>query len=631
MLSFALKIVWFSLSLSGLVACWIILGIIALNSRCFWAPLLYSIGCTIVEGIFCIGMRWQLNPFLMPPAFCIAQTILSSSGFFLATGVASAFAYEYVFKAKGSLESVSFSLPWRLLFMIPVIVYPISSSIVQIVLLLLLEAAQPTDDLQCDANHPLWVRFIGYAGSPLVFFLVFFLFSLVYNVWYQRDTKFPHVPGSNLTALPPRKRRQGRKYQNSTRPFPLVIPAPSPLPSPRHVSRRVPISPGFASPVQSARQFHLPFAPLSPTTNDGEGALPKSPPSTGTKNYTRDLSHAHPRHGSNDSQAESWLNDLVNAYSTTLGDRSRPHPSHDDDYDDSIAESVASSATPRFVSPSPAVNHLPLLPPEPHIIRSKESNDFLKYLNEYKQKKRRSGESDVEKANREGQRTQKSSLNEWDDLSSLRWTRDELEPSGSSLYVDYWASSWTNGALRKFVGGRNNTGRAMDRSGPRRNSVDSGVRVTEDSDSHYFTAEEGGSRMQISRDCYSTPENELFSRDTTAMQQSKSENEELGLNDQPEDKDSLAWRIIKVQLPITLVLLLATLSTLIDVIKQSANPSSTTTTTSFPQPSPFGTHHVALLLLVWGPVFVFGRLPVVYQKLFFFRKPRKTIHDTIAC
>ncbi|KAG7091922.1 hypothetical protein E1B28_008316 [Marasmius oreades] len=532
-------------------------------------------------------MKWQMNPFLMPPSFCIAQTILTGLGFFLTTGVTTAFAYESVFKAKErDIGRSSVSLPWRPLFIIPVIVYPLASSLVQIILVLLLEAVEPTDDLQCDATHPLWVRFLGYAGNPLAFSLTFFIISLLFDFWFQRYTKFPHVANSNLTALPPRNRGKGRRLQTSPRPFPLAILAQPPLPSPHSTaSRRVPISPGFVSPVLSARQFHLPFTPLSPTFNDGEGEPDASPESVHKHDYITDATRAH------------------------------------------TEQSVVSSIPPHSVSSSPVRNELSL-PPGQRTVRQKESNDFLKYLNEYKEKERHSSESDIEKVSRDAQYTQKSGTPDWDDVSSLRWNRedDDFETAETSFYLDHWSSSWADGALRKLVGGQHGTGLGAGRSDLIRNSAHSGLKVTEDSESYYLTAEEGESRAQRSRDYDSLENEELFQRNTDARQRSTTVIE--GMNNQSEEqtsKNSITWRIIKIQLPITLVLLLATLSTLIDVINQAINPSSPSTPTSFPQPTPFGTHHIALLLLVWGPVFAFGRLPVVRQKLLFFRKSSELV------
>jgi hypothetical protein len=90
MLPWVLKIVWFALSLSGmyldlseitthhskgLLGCWIVLVAFGSAVRCLWAPLLYCIGATILEGVFCLGMIWKMDPRLMPTAFCICMPL----------------------------------------------------------------------------------------------------------------------------------------------------------------------------------------------------------------------------------------------------------------------------------------------------------------------------------------------------------------------------------------------------------------------------------------------------------------------------------------------------------------------------------------------------------------------------
>jgi hypothetical protein len=67
------------------------------------------------------------------------------------------------------------------------------------------------------------------------------------------------------------------------------------------------------------------------------------------------------------------------------------------------------------------------------------------------------------------------------------------------------------------------------------------------------------------------------------------------------------WQIILFQISFMVVQILACISTIIDVA------------TSRPTPTPMGTQHVALLLAGWGPVVVFGHLPVVRRNLKFWR------------
>ena len=47
-------------------------------------------------------------------------------------------------------------LAWRRLYLIPVVIFPVLASIVQISVVVKLDAIQPNDDLHCDANDPEW-------------------------------------------------------------------------------------------------------------------------------------------------------------------------------------------------------------------------------------------------------------------------------------------------------------------------------------------------------------------------------------------------------------------------------------------------------------------------------------------
>ncbi|KAL0578890.1 hypothetical protein V5O48_003123 [Marasmius crinis-equi] len=470
---------------------------------------------------------------------------------------------------------------------------------------------KPTDDLHCDATNPLWARFLGYAGSPLAFCLLFFALSLIWYRWRGSHTTGAGGSQTVLTSLPSRMKGNGPYKRGSLRSVPpLVLPTPSPLPSPHPVPARVPISPGFVSPTLSARQFHLPFSPLTPLDPDVNETTYFSQPIRNEYHTTHSI-YSHSEHQPNPIHSTRCQNDLSTTYSSTLGDHNaRKQPDYDCDYEESVAGSVVSASIPRFVSASSGSHESPI-PPTQHTLNSKESNDFLKYLNEYKEKERRSGDSYIEKVSRDAQWTHKSSLSDWDDLSSLRWNRDEyMGPVDSSLGVEHWAASWTRGAIGKFVGGRNNGGNELTRVG----SGGSRMRVTEDSESYYFTAEDA-----TPRGFEASVNDELFRREagsrTTRTTRSRASPRELNQQQQQHSDQSspLVWSIIKVQLPITLVLILATLSTLIDVINQANNPSS------FPQPTPFGTHHVAFILIVWGPVFAFGCIPAIRQRLFFRR------------
>ena len=86
-----------------------------------WAPVLYCLAVTVLQGAFCLGeyffviciataplsvaqgMIYRMDPFSMPRSFCIAQTIIISTGAFIVAGTSMAFSlatYMTVLKPK---------------------------------------------------------------------------------------------------------------------------------------------------------------------------------------------------------------------------------------------------------------------------------------------------------------------------------------------------------------------------------------------------------------------------------------------------------------------------------------------------------------------------------------------------
>ncbi|KAJ7096764.1 hypothetical protein B0H15DRAFT_963235 [Mycena belliarum] len=119
-----------------------------LGSR--WVPMSFCIALTVLEGMFCLGMIWRMDPFRMPRSFCVAQAILIHVSTYVLTGLSMAFCIATNFhilrpKTWANLEQ---SLRWRK-------VYPATISVVQIALNLHFDAIQPTDEMHCDASDPL--------------------------------------------------------------------------------------------------------------------------------------------------------------------------------------------------------------------------------------------------------------------------------------------------------------------------------------------------------------------------------------------------------------------------------------------------------------------------------------------
>ncbi|KAF9226379.1 hypothetical protein BS17DRAFT_545209 [Gyrodon lividus] len=59
MLPFALKALWFCLLFTGILAC----STFSRTIGSSWGQTLYSVFATILQGIFCLGMVYDMNPF----------------------------------------------------------------------------------------------------------------------------------------------------------------------------------------------------------------------------------------------------------------------------------------------------------------------------------------------------------------------------------------------------------------------------------------------------------------------------------------------------------------------------------------------------------------------------------------
>lgn len=182
MLPFALKVVWFALSLSGIFASWIVLTAFARAIGSYWGPMLYCVFATILQGIFCLGMVYDMNPFDMPPAFCKAQTFIIYYSSQSVTGVCAAFTMattSAVVWPSSVVMTASSTLAWRNRYLFPIVVFPLAALAIAVPVLLSLHAIQPTDDLHCDASHPIWGRFLGYAGLSMIPTVPCFLLSAI--------------------------------------------------------------------------------------------------------------------------------------------------------------------------------------------------------------------------------------------------------------------------------------------------------------------------------------------------------------------------------------------------------------------------------------------------------------------
>ncbi|KAJ7910640.1 hypothetical protein B0H13DRAFT_1484307, partial [Mycena leptocephala] len=174
MLPFALKVVWFSLTILGSILS--SLTIMALGSLigCRWGPLVFSLGRNDIDLILCLGIIWRMDPYRMPPSFCLAQTILMSIGLYIVQGMCLAFTVavsQHVLKPKQWGDISRSSLRWRPIYILPVVIFPLVLSALRIGLIIKYNAVQPFDAMHCDASEPLLVRLAGYV-LPWIIWLI---------------------------------------------------------------------------------------------------------------------------------------------------------------------------------------------------------------------------------------------------------------------------------------------------------------------------------------------------------------------------------------------------------------------------------------------------------------------------
>ncbi|KAG2152663.1 uncharacterized protein EDB93DRAFT_1082951 [Suillus bovinus] len=109
-----------------------------------------------------------------------AQTFIIYYSAHSVTGVCAAFTMattRAVVWPSSVIMTASSTLVWRNHYLLPIVVFPLGALGVTIPVLLSLHAIQPTDDFHCDASHPIWGRFLGYAGTSMILTIPCFFLS----------------------------------------------------------------------------------------------------------------------------------------------------------------------------------------------------------------------------------------------------------------------------------------------------------------------------------------------------------------------------------------------------------------------------------------------------------------------
>ncbi|TFK49458.1 hypothetical protein OE88DRAFT_1727206 [Heliocybe sulcata] len=521
MLSFALKAVWFSFSLSGLICCWIVLVSFANVVQLLWSPLLYCVCVTLMQGVFCLGLLWRMDPLEMPRAFCIAQDVLINIGSFVLAGVTASFTLGAMLSQLRPYTLAGFtpsSFSWHPRYLLLTAVLPAVASVVYIAVLLRLDAVVPMDDLQCEATRPIWVRLLGYAGVPLLLSIPNLVASSFLAFRMIQKQGIPSRLESNsrgcsyirqntmdgLTPLPIRRHsrrskslefRASAEVRNENTPTPtasqLAVATPIAIPSPTssavfsspHLLQspgRIPTSPEVAS---FANKYHLPF-----------NRRPRQSPSPDLRPASRTRSSAY-------------------------------FPS-----DTSISSVFPTFAPPsRSGSVKSSVKSLPAFP------------DHLDALH-YNGVSSRDNEPELSLI-----KMVSSTAVGGDAESELRWAR-RFSMSKSEL------------EFVRDIEAENGTEESYEPTYVRRNPL-----------------------SNMMRDKTTPP---------------------------PVTTPPVLGHIVIFQIVLSIVQILASITTLVDVAKRRTIPTS------------FGTQHFALLLAAWCPCFIFGSIPGVRQRLMFWKRRR---------
>ncbi|KAF4581678.1 hypothetical protein EYR40_002689 [Pleurotus pulmonarius] len=209
-----------------------------------------------------------------------AQTFISAfASFVLAGAVASSTlaTLQFVSHPKTWVEGERHVLVWRKRYAVPLIIFPVVALGTLIGVTLRLDAVHPSNNsMTCEATNPVWVRFLGYAGAPLLLCLPSFGATVycmvrVYKTHQHIRRSRTRYPDSGapqrhdvFTAPPSRTR-------NRTRARGLPIEGGTDVGTDNEIEH---MSSSNTLTTASARRFHFPFGHASRTdVNGGKDGL----------------------------------------------------------------------------------------------------------------------------------------------------------------------------------------------------------------------------------------------------------------------------------------------------------------------------------------------------------------------
>lgn len=317
MVPFGIRILWFILSFVGLLVCWVVFFALGKALGTMWAPLAYLAACSTMQLAFLLGIIWRMDTYAMPKAFCVVQTTLFTLSDFVMTGVAVTFTCATaicVIKPKTWAESQTNTFVWRRFYFIPVVVAPVLLTAVQTALYIHFDAVQPSNEIHCDANDPIWVRFFGYAGVPLLACFPCLILTIVSirRVWrtnehIQRSWQNEFLNEDHFTSQDTRRRSRSKLRRLTAHIKHKSLTSPSGDSSPNS-------TPGG---VSTAHSFHvqptleLPLDTASSDAHDTTECGPDSPTSESFPTF------AHPRSRSRARSSDSEIRTLETQVSAT--------------------------------------------------------------------------------------------------------------------------------------------------------------------------------------------------------------------------------------------------------------------------------------------------------------------------
>ncbi|KZP07405.1 hypothetical protein FIBSPDRAFT_939522 [Athelia psychrophila] len=240
MLPFVLKAVWFALCALGTVATWFVLWFLGKTINTYWLPILYCVGLTILEGIFCLGMIYHMDPYQMPRSFCLSQIFIISFSALLLTGVcltAILAIYTVVIWPSSISVSPQSALRWKWGYLLPLLVIPVTFASAQLALVIKYDAYSPSDNIHCDVTGShLWLTLLGYAGMPALESLPCFAINIAAVLHIRKMYKSHQQAGAGYKSSSPESRKKDAGQRQTHTPATTEPRPASSLYSSSHVS-----------------------------------------------------------------------------------------------------------------------------------------------------------------------------------------------------------------------------------------------------------------------------------------------------------------------------------------------------------------------------------------------------------